>query len=236
MNKIHFESIDSTNTYIKNNYLKLDNFTFVSADNQTQGKGRMDRKWESDSGNLLFSILLKDQRYYDYINSISIISSYTIIKVLEKYGIDNLYIKWPNDIYYKDNKLCGILLESISTDKLECLIIGVGLNVNQKIFDGNYIQKPTSLINILNKEIDIDILKSKIYDEFINNLNLLINNLDFYNDINKYDYLAGKDVYALVNSVKTLVHVNGINKDYTLCVNYENTEYSINSGEISFHI
>ena len=56
MKSIHFDSIDSTNTYLKQNYKDLENFTFVRASKQTQGKGRDTRKWESESNNLLFSL------------------------------------------------------------------------------------------------------------------------------------------------------------------------------------
>ena len=60
-NLIHFKEIDSTNSYLKKNYQALDDFTFVSADYQSGGKGRNDRTWESESGqNLMLSFLVKD--------------------------------------------------------------------------------------------------------------------------------------------------------------------------------
>ena len=236
MKTIHFDSIDSTNTYLKNNYLDLENLTFVSASNQTQGKGRNNRKWDSDGSNLLFSILIKDNKYFTLTNSISIISAYTIIEVLKSYGINDLSIKWPNDVFVKDNKICGILLESISKENLECLIIGVGLNVNQDKFDDEYIINPTSMYNILKTNIDIESLKQKIYSKFIMNLEKLIEGYDYYNEIIKYDYLQNKEVYALINSQKELVKVKGINSDYSLCVANDESEFNINAGEISFHI
>ena len=236
MNTIHFEIIDSTNTYLKNNYQNLENLTFISADNQTQGKGRSNRKWNSDNNNLLFSLLIKDTNYYDYLSSISIISAYSILEVLREYGIDNLSIKWPNDIYADDKKICGILLESITKENIECVIIGVGLNVNQINFDGEYIVDPISMKQILNKDIDIRELKKKIYEKLIINLDKLINGYDYYEDIIKYDYLNNKNVYALINNEKVLVKVKGINKDYTLKVINSESEYNLNSGEISFHI
>lgn len=236
MKTIHFDSIDSTNTYLKNNYLDLENLTFVSAGNQTQGKGRNNRKWDSDGSNLLFSILIKDNKYFPLTNSISIISAYTIIEVLKSYGINDLSIKWPNDVFVKDNKICGILLESISKENLECLIIGIGLNVNQNKFDDEYIINPTSMYNILKTNIDIESLKQKIYSKFIMNLEKLIEGYDYYNEIINYDYLQNKEVYALINSQKELVKVKGINSDYSLCVANDESEFNINAGEISFHI
>ena len=137
MNKIHFKEIDSTNTWLKENYRTLEDMTSVSARLQTAGRGRRGRSWESQEGNLYLSLLLKDEKCLRHVDAISTVSAYLILKVLEGYGIKDLGIKWPNDIYVKDEKICGILLESVSTDRLECLIIGIGLNVNQKEFSGD---------------------------------------------------------------------------------------------------
>ena len=236
MKQIHFDTIDSTNTYLKNNYQNLDDMTFVSATSQSSGRGRNNRTWLDDGNNLLFSLLIKNDYLMDSYKILSILSAYSIIEVLETYGINNLSIKWPNDVYADDNKICGILLESVSKEKLECLIIGVGLNVNQDIFEGEFIHQPTSMKNILNINIDIEELKKKIYERFIDNLNKLKNNYYFYDDIAKYDYLKDKQVYALINNDKCLVNVLGINDDYSLRIKYEDKIENIETGEISFHI
>lgn len=237
MNKIHLSSIDSTNTYLKENYEKLDNYTFVSTDEQTNGRGRNSRVWKSENGkNLLFSLLILDKKLIEDFKEISILSAYSIIQVLEKLGINNLSIKWPNDIYYKDKKICGILLEAVTKSKMECLIVGVGLNVNQKEFNDEYLTTPTSIMNVTNKEIDINQLKEDIYNQLINNLEAKKNNKDFYEEISKYDYLKNKEAYALIENNKTRIKAIGINKDYSLNIEYENINRNIESGEISFHI
>lgn len=237
MNKIHLSSIDSTNHYLKENYEKLDNYTFVSTDEQTNGRGRNSRVWKSENGkNLLFSLLILDKKLIEDFKEISILSAYSIIQVLEKLGINNLSIKWPNDIYYKDKKICGILLEAVTKSKMECLIVGVGLNVNQKEFNDEYLTIPTSIMNVTNKEIDINQLKEDIYNQLINNLEAKKNNKDFYEEISKYDYLKNKEAYALIENNKTRIKVIGINKDYSLNIEYENKVQDIETGEISFHI
>ena len=234
MKQIHFEVIDSTNTYLKSNYQNLENLTFVSSDYQTQGKGRSNRKWEASKDNLLFSLLLKDKRYFEQTNVISILSAFTILQVLQDYGLTDVSIKWPNDVYVKDKKICGILLEAKSTNDIECLIIGVGVNVNQKEFDKEF--NATSMKNVLNKDIDINKLKEDIYQKMIDNLDMLLQSHDYYQEIVKYDYLKNKEVYALISAEKKLVTVKGMNRDYSLCVVADEQEYNLNSGEISFHI
>lgn len=237
MQKIHFIEIDSTNTYLKNNYQSLDNMTFVSADFQSKGRGRTGRVWDAKKGdNLLFSILIKDEDLINKFKSISVISAYSIIEVLNELGINNASIKWPNDVYVDNDKVCGILLEGVTTDKFECLIIGIGLNVNQKEFKGEYLHSPTSISNILNKEIEIELLKDKVFNKLENNLLKLKDNYEFINEVKKYDYLKNKEVYALINNEKKRIKVLGINEDYSLKILVDGKEELMESGEISFHI
>jgi len=236
MNCIYFDSIDSTNEYLKKYYQKLDNLTFVSSKSQSQGKGRKGRTWSSIEGNLYFSYLLKNNRLIQKYSELSIISAYSVLQVLEKYDVKNLSIKWPNDIYVNDKKICGVLLEAISKQEIECLIVGIGLNVNQDNFSNDFIHEPTSIKLETNKTIDLDLLRNDLYQKIINNLNKVIDDCSFFEEISKYDYLKGKSAYALVNNVKKNIKVLNINENYTLKIQVDNKIMDIESGEISFHI
>ena len=234
MKTIHFETIDSTNTYLKENYEKLDNFTFVSADFQSAGRGRNNRNWKSEKGeNLLFSLLIKDKALIDKFSSLSVISAFSIIKAL---NLEHLSIKWPNDIYYKDSKLCGILLEAVTRNEIECLIIGIGLNVNQREFVGEYKRTPTSLYQITNQTQDMRILKDKVFNQLYNDFMKVKEGYDFYNDIKEYDYLKDREVYAETNNVVNQIKVLGIDSDYSLKVLQDNKTYNLSSGEVTFHL
>lgn len=237
MNSIHFESIDSTNTYLKENYQILDNLTFVSADVQTKGRGRNNRDWKSEKGDsLLFSLLIKEEALINKFESLSIISAYSLLEVFKDYRLNNLSIKWPNDVYVNGKKILGILLEAITVEKIECLIIGIGINVNQDKFVGDYKTEPTSLYLELNKHIDINELKDKVYKQINHNLNLIKEGYDFYDEIVKYDYLKDKEVYASINDEVKQIKVLGINHDYSLKIKVDNEIKDINSGEITFHV
>lgn len=234
MKTIHFETIDSTNTYLKENYEKLDNFTFVSADFQSAGRGRNNRNWKSEKGeNLLFSLLIKDKALIDKFSSLSVISAFSIIKAL---NLEHLSIKWPNDIYYKDSKLCGILLEAVTRNEIECLIIGIGLNVNQREFVGEYKRKPTSLYQITNRIYDMSKLKQSIFNQLYSDFMMVKDGYDFYNDIKEYDYLKDRKVYAEINNKVKQIKVIGIDSDYSLKVLKDNETYNLSSGEITFHL
>lgn len=234
MKTIHFETIDSTNTYLKENYENLDNFTFVSADFQSAGRGRNNRNWKSEKGeNLLFSLLIKDKALIDKFSSLSVISAFSIIKAL---NLEHLSIKWPNDIYYKDSKLCGILLEAVTRNEIECLIIGIGLNVNQREFVGEYMRTPTSLYKITNQTQDMRLLKDKIFNQIYYDFMKVKEGYDFYNDIKEYDYLKDRKVYAEINNEVQQIKVLGIDSDYSLKVLKDNETYNLSSGEITFHL
>lgn len=234
MKTIHFETIDSTNTYLKENYEKLDNFTFVSADFQSAGRGRNNRNWKSEKGeNLLFSLLIKDKALIDKFSSLSVISAFSIIKAL---NLEHLSIKWPNDIYYKDSKLCGILLEAVTRNEIECLIIGIGLNVNQREFVGEYKRTPTSLYQITNQIYDIKQLKQSIFNQIYLDFMKVKEGYDFYNVIKEYDYLKDREVYAEINNEVKQIKVLGIDSDYSLKVLQDNKTYNLSSGEVTFHL
>jgi len=230
MFKIDFEEIDSTNKYLKDNYFKYNDFTFVSAKNQTKGKGREDRKWISNKNeNLLFSILIKDETAIKNYQYLSILTAYSVIKVLEELGINNLMIKWPNDIYINDKKVCGILLEGSVPNYI---VVGVGLNVNQTVFAGDFRVNPTSLKKETNRQFNIEELKLKIYQQIeIEFTKIIHNDCSFMNDISKYDYLKNKDCSLTMYKHDKNVHVKGIQLDASLLIVDEDKKVTISSGE-----
>ena len=237
MQRIDFDTIDSTNTYLKNNYEKLENMTFVGALLQTEGRGRNNRRWLSNRGDsLMFSLLIKDPVLLENYRSLSVLAAYCVVRVLERQGIRELSIKWPNDVYAGDEKICGILLEGVSREKLECLIIGSGLNVNQKAFEGEYLRQPTSVYLQTGRLTDLETLKTESYEEFEKNLERLENGHDFHSEIVRFDYLKGRTVMAEIRGSRQEVTIIGINDDYSLRVSHNGDELNIDSGEITFHL
>ena len=131
-NVIILEEVTSTNEYLKQYYTQLPDQTVVIAKKQLQGKGRLSRTWKSDLGNLYMSILKKgisrDSVFMELMNV-----SVSVVELLKQQGID-AYIKYPNDIIVGRKKICGILIESMGFQILDYLVIGIGINVNQKDF------------------------------------------------------------------------------------------------------
>ncbi len=236
MKLLEFDTLGSTNTYLKEHYEELDSLTMVSAKTQLKGHGRKERVWESERGNLYCSLLIKDAFFYTHFEEISVVSAYTVLKVLEKHGIKNLSVKWPNDVYVEDRKICGILLEGVYQERMECLIIGIGVNLNQQRFPRFFQNKPTSYCLEKGEFTDVNEFRDELYEALCAHLSDMKEGHSFYHDILPYDYLAGKEVNANIENRKVLVKVHGIQENYTLKAEYNGRDYFLRSGEISFHL
>ena len=237
--KTHFEELDSTSTHLKKNYLNYDNMTFVSASYQTNGHGRNNRKWYSNSHeNLLFSILIKEQKLIEKYRDISLSSAVCVYQMLKELKIKDISIKWPNDVYVKDKKISGILLESISEgENINALVIGVGINVNSTKFSKDISQHTTSIKNELNRDFALDKIANIVYSNFIKMFNKLKKDDRSYLEIVKNNnYLKGKEVYAIVENKKILVTVLDVNNDNTLKIKKGNESANIESGEVTFNM
>ena len=171
---IWLERVDSTNDEARRHISEIDNLSVVSALEQTKGRGQHGNTWLSMPGeNLTFSLIVKDFRIKaNEQSAISQATALSLTKILGRYGIE-ARIKWPNDIYAGDNKLCGILIEnSLKGMEIDWSIIGIGLNVNQRDF---YITLPDATSIALLKdntkdpahdELDLDTCLEEFMDIF----------------------------------------------------------------------
>ena len=173
MKLIKLDAIDSTNEFLKglsNNQL-VENFTVVTTESQTKGKGQMGSVWVSEpSKNLIMSVLIKDFLLdSNTIFDINIVVSVSIIQALKTLNIPELSIKWPNDIMSYNKKICGILIEnSIKSNAAINSIVGLGLNVNQTNFE--HLPKASSLAAICNTTFDKEEILFKIIEKLEQNI------------------------------------------------------------------
>ncbi len=168
MKLIKLDAIDSTNDFLKalSTQGLLDNFTVVTAENQTKGKGQMGAKWESEAGkNLIMSVLVRDFLHDNQqVFNMSIIVSLAVIEILNSLNIPELSIKWPNDIMSYNKKIGGILIENtIKTDSRIVSVVGLGLNVNQTNF--TELPNASSLAIIAGNTFDKDLLPALIIEK-----------------------------------------------------------------------
>lgn len=154
---IHINETDSTNNHLQAlcRQQQVEEFTTVIADFQTSGRGQRGNSWESEPcANLLFSFVLfphflEARRQF----LISQIISLAIKEELDTYAAD-ISIKWPNDIYWKDKKICGMLIENdLMGRNISRSIAGIGININQEEFHSSA-PNPVSLRQITGKQYD----------------------------------------------------------------------------------
>jgi len=167
-NLIKLLAVDSTNTFLKNLESKsepLPEGTVIMADHQFAGRGQQESTWQAEPGkNLTISILLKPK--FLPLNKqflLNMAISIAINKALSNYVPIGITIKWPNDIYYLNKKLGGILIENtIVGSAIKTAVIGIGLNVNQQLFTEELASKATSLHQILQQDVNLDELLNEI--------------------------------------------------------------------------
>ncbi|MBB4035531.1 BirA family biotin operon repressor/biotin-[acetyl-CoA-carboxylase] ligase [Dysgonomonas hofstadii] len=167
---IHIQETDSTNNYLKQllSEKRLAEGTIVFSCYQTAGKGQQGNTWESDRGeNLLFSIVLYPQiikASEQFIISQAI--SLGVADFLNVYT-DDISIKWPNDIYWRDKKICGILIENALQENLiKESVCGIGININQKEFRSNA-PNPVSLTQITGRSYSLESMQNEVHSKIM---------------------------------------------------------------------
>jgi BirA family biotin operon repressor/biotin-[acetyl-CoA-carboxylase] ligase len=187
--------------------------TLILADHQWAGVGRVDgRRWESSSGNnLLFTLVMRPKDFQE-IWKLNFVTSVAVVRTCSDFGID-AGIKWPNDIWVENKKLCGYLINS---DRNPCeqsgyselvASVGVGINVNEDMtLNATTRGIATSFFNILNRTVERELVLAT----FCNHLEKLLG-LDFGQALSlyqKHDMLVGK---SIVVKPKKIEHPEGYN-------------------------
>lgn len=182
MKIINLSEITSTNTYLLDNADKFsaEEYTVAVADYQSNGMGMSGNTWESENGkNLLFSILIHPDWLdpgIEYLVSMAeaLALKDAIAEQVEAAGMspDDVTIKWPNDIYWKDKKISGTRIDgNIKGYKLVDMVIGTGINVNQREFHSDA-PNPVSLWQITGREHSVEELLNRVMERFIHYYNI----------------------------------------------------------------
>ena len=238
MNLLYLEEIDSTNKYAKEHIQDLSDKTVVYTFNQTNGRGRLERKWSYlGKDNIYASVVLKpSEEMREVYSNLTQYLCVVLAQTFEEYGVEPK-IKWPNDIQINSKKISGILAEGvIEKGKLEGLVLGFGINLNTKKELLDKINQPATSLNIetgeeIDKEIFLEKLLAKfclMYDKFIETGFLLI----------KEEYLKRAGFLNKEVSVKVFDRtVSGIAKDITdngalRLIDKQNKEHILLIGDI----
>ena len=148
--------------------------TLIATEKQTNGRGRIGKKWISLKGNLFITLFFEfDQKKINF-KQFAVLNALLLKKLISKIISKRIKIKWPNDLLFNKLKFCGILQEVIKFNNFDYLIVGIGLNTNTVPQNKSF--KSTCLKNILNKKIDNQKILKKIviaYEKFLGEKNKL---------------------------------------------------------------
>jgi BirA family biotin operon repressor/biotin-[acetyl-CoA-carboxylase] ligase len=216
---LFFQIVDSTNTTAKNCFdeNKAREGSIIYCSKQQKGKGRGSNAWYSrENESLCFSVILEpaflEASNYYQLHKLTCIS---LIESIESYIPEKkLQIKWPNDIYFDNKKLGGILISNnIKGSTISLSIIGVGLNINQEKFPEELIN-PISLKEICGKKYSTDKILKKIGTQFFSNYS------KFSKDLNSFDsayqqrlYKLGEKSRFIINNKECTAVVRGVNEE-----------------------
>ena len=206
-----FESIDSTNSYLASTKYSTMPQICITRE-QTKGKGQHGRNWVSQKdGSIIFS-MRKSFNEGVNLNGLSLIAGMAIIKSIEaECQLSGLKIKWPNDIYYGDKKLAGILMENTHYKSNQLVLVGVG--INYQLVDTNEIDEPwVDLSRILNKLPNFQQLTAKIINNILFFLeDFQINGLsNLLSEWHHYDMLKGVRIKFRESNIELQGQIDGI--------------------------
>ncbi len=248
---IELSSIDSTNIYAISQIMedKAVSGSCYRADFQTHGKGQQGKVWDSEKGeNLLCSYVLslsslkkaKELAETGTLSNqfgLSVAVSLAVSDFFSALAGEETKIKWPNDLYWRDRKAGGILIENkIRGTEWTWSIMGIGINVNQTQF--NTAQgRPVSLKQITGKSFEINKLLHQLSSALTNRVNewLLGQFETMLAEYNERLFMKGQEVKFKSNHIHFLAEVVGVNKEGKLLVN-NGIEQSYNFGEIIWEI
>lgn len=207
-----YKKLNSTNSFVLDNFDELRTGDVVVAEIQTCGRGRFERVWEGSSSENIYMTLVikpKNSEQFPFIN----LTQYLSVVVNRVLNVDfavNSDIKWPNDILFNEKKLAGILAETkVLGGSIQGVALGVGINVNCDMSQFSELPNATSISTILGKSIDKKNFLNLIVNEFFKD----------FDDFSKQGFVFIADEYKEMCKFKETVKISG----------------SANNGEFKFN-
>ncbi len=231
------DKVDSTNNYIKRMAKEITtSYLLVLTNQQTAGKGRKGRNFVSNNnGGIYMSLYVKPHFDLEYVKKITCLTASAVALEIDKLTTLDTKIKWINDIYVKDKKICGILTEAttqIEEGRLEYIIIGIGINMYKQTFSDEIKKIATTLedetgIIYSRNELVVNIIRQII--EYLNN----IDNDIYMDEYLKKSFVIGKNVILNFQNKQQEAFVKDITREGELVVEINQKVQKVSSAEIT---
>jgi|MGYP003388835241 BirA family biotin operon repressor/biotin-[acetyl-CoA-carboxylase] ligase len=230
----HLKSVQSTNSLAIERIMKGLDVEWLIADQQTNGRGRHSNKWVSPVGGLYATKVIKDNKInYSHISQLSILSAVIASKAIANFiNINKIKLKWPNDILIGEDKLCGILIQTLTHNDNFFIIIGFGINIKRSIQSAN-----DSFAYL--EDFDDKTSVNDLLEKLIVNFNKIINKWDYGNSFNEYRKYwiestsdIGKRIILKEKYSNKSGYFENIDIDGNLILRIENDLIKINTGDV----
>ena len=236
-----FFDIDSTNNYLTTKSIEgAASGYVVLAEQQSNGQGRRGRRWFSPFGsNLYLSLLWRFPYGPAQLGCLSLFIAVAIVRAIKKLGVDDVGVKWPNDIYWKNKKLAGILLEMRGeANGPSAVVIGLGLNISMKSdnldADNNIDQPWIDLETIIQTKVNRDHFTSLVINSLFDVLNAVPEkHNELLQEWRSMDVLRDEQVEIQFADKVIIGKALGINSDGALRILHDNKEIVCHSGDVS---
>lgn len=210
----------------------------VIADHQSAGRGRSGHDWDTESGmGLAISVLLQPEVNDESLSIVTLVSALAVARALKQTCGIQSKIKWPNDLVCRGRKVCGILTELEIIGNSKSIILGVGINVNQKSFPRELDDKATSLFIETGKAVDREELMKQFAESLEYYYSIFLKTGDMSALVDEYNDLLinnDREVRVLDPSENITGIAKGIDKQGHLLVETEDgVMHSIYAGEVS---
>ena len=237
LEEIHvFPELESTNAWALQHGVCGD---VCLADQQTAGRGRRGREWQSPAGmNVYLSVRWCFKPVPEYLPLLSLVTGLAVADALEDCAIHGHGLKWPNDLYYDGKKLGGILLEAVGSPK--DVVIGIGLNVNMLLESGAAIDQPwTSLQQIRGEPVERHALIVAILQRLIPRLKAFprLDITQFQHDWQRRDLLQGREVLVQSGTETLQGLASGVDNRGQLKITlYDGSIKNLSSADVSVRL
>lgn len=243
----YFDEIDSTNNYCKQLSSKgLKKNALVVSSKQLQGRGRLGRVFESPNGGVYFSLLLNTEKSTEDNLLVTSAASVAISRAIKKICNKYTQIKWVNDIYYNDKKVCGILTEGIidmEVGNIGAMVVGIGINFSTKLqdFDASLHSIVTSLYDgddDVPSNVSQTLLVSTAVKELFNIWDNISADKSFLDEYRDRSNVIGKYVNLYSNNEMKSGYVVDIDDSAHLLVKMDDSGKTIvlNTGEVTLRL
>ncbi len=237
----YFDKIDSTQNFAQNQ-ANSENGSVIIAEQQTHAKGRLQRKWESPAGGIWFSVVLRPKLDSSKISLVPIAVSVALCNAIKKTTKIDTKLKWPNDVTVDAKKIAGIIVDaSIESNRLECAVIGIGINFDIDIEKTQKILKKTQnfygIASIIQHDADADNLR--LVQTFFVDLECIIEQLEsgktesVIKQWTQQSSTIGKKISTTLDGKKILGTAVKIDKDGALIIKTKDGNKKILAEDVS---